>query len=147
MDAAARRDFWETMRAETHGGHRTVIFATHYLEEAQSFAPRTVLIDRGRIVADRPTDELRFLMGERHVTATLPTPSHSSARSEAIARLRSLDGVTDVREDGDRLIVTGSSSDDVARLLLTELDGRDLEIATPSLETAFFALTESEATR
>jgi len=71
MDAAARRDFWETMRTETHSGERTVIFATHYLEEAQAFAPRTILVGHGRIVADKPTDELRNFVGARRVDATL----------------------------------------------------------------------------
>jgi len=64
MDVGARRAFWEAMHAETRDG-RTVVFATHYLEEAQAFAPRTVLLDRGRILADGPTAQLRGLVGER----------------------------------------------------------------------------------
>ncbi|QAY62840.1 ABC transporter ATP-binding protein [Xylanimonas allomyrinae] len=138
MDAAARRDFWETMRAETHQG-RTVVFATHYLEEAQAFAPRTVLIDHGRIRADRPTDELRNLVGDRTAAATVP-PGTSDA---ALAALRALDGIREVRADGNRVVATGTASDDAARLLLTTLGGRDLEVTAPSLESAFFALTET----
>ena len=141
MDAAARRDFWETMRAETHAG-RTVIFATHYLEEAQAFAPRTVLIDHGRIRADRPTDELRVMAGSRVVSATIDDDVAASARArEAI---EAVEGVRNVRFEGDRVIVEGSASDDVARLLLTQLGASELEISSPSLESAFFALTESE---
>jgi len=137
MDAAARREFWATMRAETHAG-RTVIFATHYLEEAQAFAPRTVLIDRGRIRADRPTDELRAMVGDRVVSATLPGADPRVAAS----RLQAVDGVRAVRLEGDRVIVEGSASDAVALLLLTELGGTELEVSSPSLESAFFALTE-----
>ncbi|WP_425956971.1 ABC transporter ATP-binding protein [Xylanimonas sp. McL0601] len=137
MDAAARRDFWETMRAETSQG-RTVVFATHYLEEAQAFAPRTVLIDHGRIRADRPTDELRNLVGDRVVAATVP-PGTADA---ALAALQALDGVREVRAEGSRIVATGTASDDAALLLLTTLGGRDLEVTAPSLESAFFALTE-----
>ncbi|QAY71232.1 ABC transporter ATP-binding protein [Xylanimonas protaetiae] len=137
MDAAARRDFWDTMRAETHAG-RTVVFATHYLEEAQSFAPRTVLIDGGRIRADRPTDELREMVGDRVVSATLP-PSGVAA---ALAAVRALPGVREARAEGARLVVHGTGSDDVARLLLTTTAAVDLEVSAPSLEAAFFALTE-----
>ncbi len=142
MDAAARREFWETMRAETHAG-RTVIFATHYLEEAQAFAPRTVLIDHGRIRADRPTDELRAMVGDRVVSATLP----GSSFEPALTRLRGVPGVRGVRMEGDRVFVEGAASDDVARLLLTALDATELEITSPSLESAFFALTEDDDAR
>jgi ABC-2 type transport system ATP-binding protein len=139
MDVGARRGFWETMHEETREG-RTVVFATHYLEEAQAFAPRTVLIDRGRILADGPTAELRALVGDRTVVATVP------GADGALAALRAVPGVRDVRHEGDRVTVTGTASDEVARLLLTALGGHDLEIAAPTLESAFLALTgEGEA--
>jgi len=142
MDAAARRDFWETMRAETHSGQRTVIFATHYLEEAQAFAPRTILVGHGRVVADKPTDELRNYVGARKVDATLAATPGSAEFAQAIAVLQSVPGVQEVRTEGDRVTISGSSSDDVARILLTQLGAFDLEIATPTLESAFFALTD-----
>jgi len=140
MDVGARRSFWETMHEETREG-RTVLFATHYLEEAQSFAPRTVLIDRGRILADGPTAELRALVGDRSVVATVP-----GAEDGALDRLRAVPGVREVHREGDRVTVNGTSSDDVARLLLTQMGGHDLEIAAPTLESAFLTLTgEGEA--
>src|SRR5699024_822898 len=58
MDVAARREFWDTMRADAGSG-RTIIFATHYLEEADSFAERIVLMSGGHIVADGSTEEIR----------------------------------------------------------------------------------------
>lgn len=134
MDVAARRAFWETMHDETRDG-RTVVFATHYLEEAQAFAPRTILIDHGRILADGPTAELRGLVGDRTVVATVP------GAEAAVEALRAVPGVRDVRRQGDRVTVTGTASDEVARLLLTGLGGRDLEITAPTLESAFLALT------
>jgi len=141
MDVGARRAFWETMHDEAREG-RTVLFATHYLEEAQDFAPRTVLFDHGRILADRSTDELRTLVGNRDVVATVP-----GAADEVIERLRGIDGVREVHHEGDRVTVSGTSSDDVARLLLTELGGRELEITAPTLESAFLALTGEQDAR
>ena len=135
MDVGARRSFWETMHEETRDG-RTVVFATHYLEEAQAFAPRTVLIDRGRILADGPTAELRALVGDRSVTAIVP-----GAADGALDTLRAVPGVCEVRREGERVIVDGTSSDEVALVLLTQLGGHDLEIAAPTLESAFLALT------
>jgi len=137
MDPTARRDFWDVMRAETHAG-RTVIFATHYLEEAQNYAERVVLIDKGLIVADQPIHELRAMAGARQVHATI---GDAAARTQAIATLTEMPGVHEVRTEGDRLVVSASTSDDVALAMLTNHGGSDLVITQPSLESAFFALT------
>ena len=51
MDVSARHEFWQTMHADASAG-RTVVFATHYLEEADAFADRIVLVAGGRVVAD-----------------------------------------------------------------------------------------------
>ena len=53
LDVEARRDFWASMRAVAARG-KTVIFATHYLEEADAFADRIVLLAHGSVVADGP---------------------------------------------------------------------------------------------
>ena len=55
MDVEARRAFWATMREFASGG-RTVLFATHYLEEADAYADRVILMANGRIVADGSPD-------------------------------------------------------------------------------------------
>ena len=53
IDVAGRHEFWQAMRALAERG-KTIVFATHYLEEADAFADRIVIMARGRIVADRP---------------------------------------------------------------------------------------------
>ncbi|WP_330475600.1 ABC transporter ATP-binding protein [Terrabacter sp. C0L_2] len=136
MDVTARRDFWDTMRADAGTG-RTVVFATHYLEEADAFADRIVLVAGGRIVADGTTAEIRARASGRTVSATMPSGSVASS----VARLRGVDGVRDVEERGSRVVVTATDSDAVARLLLLELGGTDLEIVTAGLEQAFMTLT------
>lgn len=136
MDVGARRAFWDVMHAEAAGG-RTVIFATHYLEEADSFADRVVLMADGRIVADGPTDEIRLSASGRVVHARLELSGVDRAR-EVLERMPC---VTRVETDSDRLTVTSTDSDRVARALLGDLGGRDLEIRSASLESAFLALT------
>ena len=54
-----------------HGG-KTVLFATHYLEEADAYADRVVLMAHGRIVADGPPTEIKAMVGTRTIRATLP---------------------------------------------------------------------------
>ncbi|WP_341939928.1 ABC transporter ATP-binding protein [Microbacterium sp. LWH10-1.2] len=136
MDVTARRHFWDVMRADADAG-RTIIFATHYLEEAEQFARRTVVMHRGTIVADAPTARLRASLGERTVSATLPAGSSMSI----VERLAAIAGVVGIRVDADRLSLTAADSDAAARTLL-DAGARDLEIAAPTLETAFTALTE-----
>ena len=70
MDVEGRRDFWATMREYASRG-KTVLFATHYLEEADANADRAVMMAHGRIVADGPTTEIKARIGHRTIRATL----------------------------------------------------------------------------
>lgn len=136
MDVEGRRDFWRAIRTDTDRG-RTVLFATHYLEEADAYADRIVLLSRGRIVADGPTAHIKNLVSGRVVRATLPGADS--------ARLAAFTGVQDVQTAGERITVTTTDSDALARHLLTATDARDVEISSQNLESVFFALTSEGA--
>ena len=71
MDVEGRRDFWRAIHEDATGG-RTIVFATHYLEEADAYADRVVLIRRGEVVADGSAAEVKSLASGRTVQATLP---------------------------------------------------------------------------
>ncbi len=71
IDVEGRREFWQAMRAVAERG-KTILFATHYLEEADAYADRIVLMARGRIVADGPATEIKARAGPRTIRATLP---------------------------------------------------------------------------
>ena len=136
MDVAARREFWATMQADADAG-RTVVFATHYLEEADTFADRIVLMARGHVVADGSTAEIRARASGRTVSADVP--EHEA--DAFLDRLRHRPDVTDVSMRGNRVVVASSDSDAVARALLVDLGGKNVEIVTASLESAFVAIT------
>lgn len=136
MDVTARRHFWDVMRADADAG-RTIIFATHYLEEAEQFARRTVVMHRGRIVADAATAQLRANLGGRTLAADLP----AVGAEDLVRGLEQTDGVSDVRVDAERVTLRALDSDAAASALLNA-GAHDLEIAAPTLETAFTALTE-----
>jgi ABC-2 type transport system ATP-binding protein len=132
MDVEARRDFWTAIREDAARG-RTVMFATHYLEEADAYADRIVLVRQGLIVADGTTAAVKSMASGRTVRATI-----RNADRDALA---ALDGVTAVELRGDTVLITCADSDAVARHLLTETSASDLEITSNSLEAAFMALT------
>jgi ABC-2 type transport system ATP-binding protein len=133
MDVESRVAFWATMRSFTARG-KTVIFATHYLEEADAYADRIVLMARGAIVADGTAAELRAASGGRHIRAALPG---ASARE-----LGSLPGVASATVHGDAIDLACSDSDVAIRsLLATHPDAHDIEIVGAGLEQAFLELT------
>jgi len=135
MDVEGRRDFWSAIRRDAQQG-RTVLFATHYLDEADAYADRVILLRQGRIVADGTAAEVRNLSSGRSVHASLP-----DADQAALARLP---GVRSVEIRGDRVLIQTMDSDAVARYLLTETAARDVEIVARNLEDAFLALTSDE---
>ena len=132
MDVEGRRSFWNAIRGDAARG-RTVLFATHYLEEADEYADRIVLMSRGRIVADGATADIKNIVSGRTVTATLPG-------ADPVA-LAALPGVDSVEAKGARVTIHTRDSDAVARHLLTRTDARDLEVAAQNLESVFLALT------
>ncbi|MGO1947994.1 MAG: ABC transporter ATP-binding protein [Mycobacteriaceae bacterium] len=113
MDATARHDFWESMRVQADQGI-TIVFATHYLEEAQNFAQRIVLLDSGGIIADGTPSELQKLDS---------------------------DVVVEYDLDGTHYRETTEDSDALARRLLTTTDATDLRINSHTLEDTFIRLT------
>jgi len=135
MDVAGRRDFWSAIHEDARRG-RTVIFATHYLEEADAYADRIVLVRRGRVVADGTTAQVKALASGRVLRATLPGADP--------ARLAGLPGVDSVEVRGDTVIVHSQDTDTAARHLLTQTLACDLEITSRNLEEAFLALTADD---
>jgi ABC-2 type transport system ATP-binding protein len=132
MDVEGRRAFWSAIRRDAGQG-RTVLFATHYLEEADQYADRIILVSRGRIVADGTGAEIKALASGRTVRATVTDPD--------VDALAGIGGVDNVEVRGETLIVHAKDSDAVARYLLTQTDARDLEVAAKGIEEAFLSLT------
>jgi ABC-2 type transport system ATP-binding protein len=131
LDVAGRRDFWEVVRGFAARG-KTILFATHYLEEADAFADRIVLMAQGKVVADGPTGEIKAMVGNRTIRATLPEADG----------LADLPGVTAVDRHGATVILVCTDSDAAIRALLERHpEARDIEITGAGLEDAFLELT------
>jgi ABC-2 type transport system ATP-binding protein len=133
MDVEGRRSFWATMREFAARG-KTILFATHYLEEADVYADRAVLMAHGRIVADGPTNEIKAMVGTRTIRATLPDGDQ--------ATLAALPGVGGVERRGEAVVLSCTDSDAAIRALLSAYpEARDIEIVAAGLEEAFVELT------
>jgi len=136
MDVEGRRAFWQAMRRLASEG-RTLMFATHYLDEADANADRAVLLARGVVVADGPTTEIKGKVGTRTIRATLPGVGE--------AELGALDGVDSVLRHGEAITLVCSDSDRAIRQLLARHEEiRDIEITGAGLEDAFMRLVGDE---
>ncbi len=137
MDVAGRLAFWAAMRRYAAAGKAT-IFATHYLEEADDYADRVIVIAHGRLIADGTAAEIKRLVSGRTVAFDL-----CGAASEGLDLLGPVRGV---EVTGDRVRLRTDDSD----RLVTELvrSGRrfaNLEVTSAGLDEAFLALTADPA--
>lgn len=132
LDVEARRAFWDSMRAYARRGH-TVLFSTHYLEEADAHADRILVIDHGRLVADGTGEQLKRSVGGNLVSFDLA--------GRGTEGLILLPGVVSVEVRGDRARLRTDDSDATV-VALAELGAvRGLEVVPASLDDAFMALT------
>jgi ABC-2 type transport system ATP-binding protein len=136
MDVTTRRAFWKSMRDFTAPG-RTVIFATHYLEEAEEYADRVVFLKRGRVVADGSMEHMRMLAASRTLRAVIPGVTRSPVLS--------LPGVLNVEVMGEKVQIVSSDSDVTLRALLSAFpQARSIEVVGVGLDEVFFAIASDE---
>ncbi|MEU1333330.1 ABC transporter ATP-binding protein [Streptomyces sp. NPDC005865] len=140
MDVTARQAFWATMREQADQG-RAVLFATHYLEEADAIADRVLVLHRGRLLADGTAAEIKARAGARKVAFDLEGPVDTAA-------LKGLPFLTTLDVSGRSVRIQSTDADATVHALYgLGLYPRNLEVAGLGLEQAFVAITEAEEAR
>jgi ABC-2 type transport system ATP-binding protein len=134
MDVETRRGFWHAMEGFTERG-RTILFSTHYLEEADVTADRIVMMARGRVVADGTPSAIKDSVGLRVIRFSIATPG--------IAGIDALPGAVSATAHGSRVELRCKDSDAALRALLAARpDAYDIEVAGVALEDAFITITD-----
>ena len=139
MDVGARRAFWDQMREVAATG-RTVVFATHHLDEAEREAARVIVMDRGRVVADGTGPEISAVVAGRVITLRGASP-------EQIAGLPGVESAAADETDPRRVRALCSDSDAALAALFTgELAAavHEVLVSAPGLEEAFLRITDHE---
>ncbi|MER5658267.1 ABC transporter ATP-binding protein [Streptomyces sp. NPDC002131] len=137
MDVTARQAFWATMREQADRG-RTVLFATHYLEEADAIADRVLVLHRGRLLADGTAAEIKARAGARRVAFDLEGPIDETP-------LRALPFLTSIDVSGQTVRIQSADADATVHALYgLGVYPRNLEVAGLGLEQAFVAITAAE---
>jgi ABC-2 type transport system ATP-binding protein len=133
LDVEARRSFWRSVEAITEQG-RTVLFATHYLDEADANASRIIVVNHGRIIADGTPSQIKAYTATRTLRFTTPVPDP--------ALLLGLPGVADVLVNGEAVTVrTGDADATLPALYALGLPVKAMEVGGGGLEESLIALT------
>ena len=136
MDVETRRRFWASMKEEVAEG-KTLLFATHYLEEADQAADRILVINRGRLLADGTPAEIKARAGNKRMSFRLGNVNEPF--------LFGLPGVSSLDVRGDVVQIQTSDSDATLYALLDAgYRPRELEVGSLGLEQAFIAITAED---
>jgi ABC-2 type transport system ATP-binding protein len=141
IDPQSRRNILDSVKDLNRQG-MTVLYTTHYMEEAQELSDHIAIMDRGKLIAHGTHDELVKIVGELdRVDLTV------NAESERLLESwQATEGVHQVStEDGTLTLLVDDSNLVLPRLfeLATQAGVRitSLEIQEPNLETVFLHLT------
>jgi ABC-2 type transport system ATP-binding protein len=140
LDPRSRRTMWEIIRELSASGV-TIFLTTQYLEEADQLADRIAVLDRGRLVGEGTSDELKRVAPGGHVELRLP----DLAAHDMAVRLVGAESSAQDREDLVLRVPTEGSVS-ALRTLLDRLDDHCVAVESVSVHTAdlddvFFALT------
>ena len=139
MDVETRRLFWNSMKEEVAAG-RTLLFATHYLEEADQAADRILVINRGRLLADGTPAEIKARAGAKRLSFRLDKVDEPF--------LLGLPGLVNLEVRHDVVQIQSADSDATLYAILDAgYRPREIEVTSLGLEQAFLAITaEDDAT-
>ncbi|WP_033352403.1 ABC transporter ATP-binding protein [Nocardiopsis xinjiangensis] len=136
LDPQARRNLWDVLRGIKDRG-KTIVYTTHYIEEAERLCDRIAILDHGQVIAmDTPDALVRDL--DTRVSMDLPQGVLS------LDEVRSLPDVQDVREEGSKICFTATDTNAVMHVLSERGDAGHLQTRTASLEDVFLELTGRE---
>jgi ABC-2 type transport system ATP-binding protein len=135
MDVEARREFWTSMHAYAARGN-TILFATHYLEEAEDSASRLIIIAQGQIIVDGTVQEIQARYGEPRVSFT--------RQSDALNGFAHLPGVQQYKIEGERVTLHTHDADATVRALVSgNIPWNNLEVKSNDLEETFIRLVHT----
>ncbi|MFF0090953.1 ABC transporter ATP-binding protein [Streptomyces canus] len=145
MDVTTRQAFWATMREQADQG-RTVLFATHYLEEADAIADRVLVLHRGRLLADGTAAEIKAKAGARRIAFDLEgTIDEAPLRGLPFLTSVTVSKSGSAAGSGQTIRIQSTDADaTVHALYALGVYPRNLEVAGLGLEQAFVAITAAE---
>lgn len=135
MDITSRKLFWDTISLLKERG-KTIIFTTHYLQEADDYAERMILFHKGNVVADGSKNEIKRKLSRKSVSFINRGPI-------SLEKLESLSIVSNVIHKNNRVHVITESTDQVLLYLFeNNYEISDIQVEQGRLDDVFEQLTE-----
>ncbi|WP_413466087.1 ABC transporter ATP-binding protein [Niallia circulans] len=116
MDVTSREQFWKKMKELNRQG-KTILFTTHYLQEADEVAGRIIMINKGEVVGDGTPAHLKEKLTKPRVMFQERTPY-------TLDFYQNFPFVEDVQKEKDKVTLVAKNSDQ----LLKEIFDRQLNI-------------------
>jgi len=137
MDISSRKVFWDTVKELASDG-KTIIFSTHYLQEADDVAERIILFNKGKIAADGTPDDIKNQLLKRSVSFA----TKAQLPRELFLQYPSVSDV--VFKDGRIIISTDDTDFILSKIFEKNLDAHDIFVDRGRLEEAFEQLTAEQ---
>jgi ABC-2 type transport system ATP-binding protein len=141
IDPQSRRNILDSVKEFNQSG-MTVLYTTHYMEEAQELSHRIAIMDNGQIIAIGTHDELVKIVGELdRIELTTTSPD-----TQVIQGWNQIPGVKQVVVDGEHVTLLVEDSNKVLPQIFTSINASPMrisaiEIEEPNLEAVFLHLT------
>lgn len=137
MDVSSRQNFWEKIKEYAKQG-KTIIFTTHYLQEADDYADRILLFNNGKLLMEGSPSEIKSKVTRQIVSFQIPAnfPFHE---------FKNLPYILSVFEESGRIKIETTDSDKtIAKLFDEKVIVKDLQVEKGRLEEAFTQLTKAQ---
>jgi ABC-2 type transport system ATP-binding protein len=146
LDPEARRDVWRQIRTLAAERELTILLTTHYLEEADEFADRIAIMDRGTVVAQGTADELKRSLEGDSIRVQLAGNPEAEAVERAVA---GIGGLSEVSAADRTLRARSADGAGAAPELLAALSSAGITVSAvtvgrPSLDDVYLRHTGRE---
>lgn len=144
LDPISRDAIWRYVEELNRSEGVTFFLTTQYLEEADRLAHEVAIMDRGRIVAQGAPADLKASVGADVVTVRLEDQDFQPER--AVAALRAINGLSDIRVVGDSVVVYTKDGSSAIAPIVRALDEssvamEEVTLARPTLDDVFLRKT------
>ncbi len=133
LDIEARRNMWTEISKLSDSG-RTILLATHNLEEAERLADRIMILHHGQLIVDSSPKQIKALIGSKEISARTSMDPEKLNQLPAIKRIEHTD---------DYVQIFTNEAEVILKYLFQFAESvKDLEVKPASLEDAYLHMVK-----
>lgn len=141
IDPQSRNHIMNSVKKLNENG-TTIIYTTHYMEEAEALCSKIAIIDKGRIIVEGTKEELKNMVSDK---STLSVTVNDIYKID-VNKIKNVEGVSDVTIKDNVILITSAKEVSNLDKLIRTIEGQsakilDLGFKEISLETVFLSLT------